>query len=67
MVDLNNLYSGYQQASTYNPVDKKLLLRAIKPYGFTFNSTIGKSDTQLRRMAAKVVVDRYLAKKAAKK
>ena len=66
MIDLSNLFAGYAKASTYNPVDKKTLLKALKPYGLNFNSTINKSDSDLRRLAAKTVVDRYMKAKQAK-
>jgi hypothetical protein len=66
MVDLSNLYSGYQRAATYNRVDKNTLLKALKPYKLNFSSTLNKSDVQLRHLATQTVVARYLAAKNAK-
>lgn len=65
-MDLTNLYNSYQRASQYNRVDKKTLLKALKPYRLTFSSTMNKSDTELRRLATKTVVDRYLKAKGQK-
>ncbi len=62
-MDLSNLYSSYVRAGQYSPVEKKTLLKALKPYKLNFSSTTNKSDTQLRRLATKAVVDRYLAAK----
>ena len=62
-IDLNNIYAGYTKASTYNRVDKNTLLKALRPYAINLKSTAGKSDVQLRHMAAQAVVKRYRAKK----
>lgn len=60
-LDLTNLYAGLQKASAYNPVDKKTLQKALKPYKLNLTSSAGKSDSQLRRLAAKAVLARYKA------
>lgn len=62
-VDPTNLYAGYTRASQYSRVDKQTLQKALKPYQFDLKSSLGKSDSQLRKMAVRAVIDRYLARK----
>lgn len=58
-MDLTNLYAGYQKAGTYNRVDTKVIQKALKPYKLTIASAKGKTDTQLRKLAAQTIINRY--------
>lgn len=64
-VDQSSLYGGYNLA-TRPKLPKKPLEDALKLYGITFASAKGKSDSQLRRMAAKAVIARRRALMAPK-
>lgn len=65
-IDPTNLYAGLTRASTYHSVDKKTIQKALKPYKLDLKIATGKSDTQLRKLAATTVINRYLAKKKKK-
>jgi hypothetical protein len=65
-LDLNNLYSGYLKASTYNPVDRKTLKRALSPYKLSMAAGAGLSDSQIRRLAARSVLTQFRATQKAK-
>lgn len=59
-LDLSNLYAGYARASSYTPVPRRTLRRALRPFNLKLSSAYGKSDTQLRNLAARKIVKRYL-------
>jgi hypothetical protein len=64
-VDPSDLYAGYQRASRIAPVDRSVIETALTPYKLTLSGLRGKSDADLRRMAAAAVLARYRARKAA--
>ena len=56
-VDQSSLYGGYARASRPR-LPKRVIESGLKLYGITLASTKGKTDAQLRRMAAKAVIAR---------
>lgn len=59
MPDISNLYAGYTRASRYTRVPQTTLTRALKPYNLTLAQLRGQSDSQLRSLAAKSVIEKY--------
>lgn len=64
-VDPSDIYAGYVSASRIAPVDRESLVTAFKPYAITLTSLKGKTDSQLRSMAAAAVLAKFRARKAA--
>jgi hypothetical protein len=64
--DPSDLYAGYARASRIAPIDRASLVTAFKPYGLSLTGLRGKSDTELRRMAAAAVLARYRARRTAR-
>lgn len=61
-VDPYNLYAGYAAASSYNPVDRRTISTAVKPYGLKFGDRrrlIGAAPQDLRQLATHLVLKRY--------
>lgn len=62
MADLTDLFTGYQRASRFAPVERSTVETALKPYNLEIAALSGKSDRDLRRMAAAAVLARRRAR-----
>lgn len=59
-VDQSSFYSGFANASRPR-LPKRVLESGLSPYKISMADTKGKTDAQLRRMAAKAVIARRKA------
>lgn len=61
-VDPYNLYAGYERVSSYNPVDRPVLKKAVQPYGLKFSDRSryqGVAPQDLRSLATQLVLKRF--------
>ena len=63
--DPSDLYAGYATASRIAPIDRAALETAFRPYGLLVTQLKGKSDADLRRMAARLVLANWRSRRAA--
>lgn len=62
MADLTDLFTGYQRASRFAPVERSTVETALRPYNLQIAALSGKSDAELRRLAATAVLARRRAR-----